>query len=273
MAPVKRHLDPIACRRVILLSLSRSLDGIPFFLMISMPIWSMLSLLCLLHGSCLCVGIIRRYVDWRVSRFISRKPTQWEGSVTQAVRAITFGRGGLGVLGVDGDAPFVLLDPDEDSTRGGVGDVELTTKYRLLDETERRPTFMGAVVLSLPTGAEDRGLGEKGVEVQPLVVVSKSFGPLILTVNGGYTFVTRDRDLDFWVVTGSLEYEITDAWSLVGEIVSELGTHDRGDVVVLRAGTMLAITEGIEVYTAVGFGLTGDSPDVTVRLGVTIALF
>ena len=185
----------------------------------------------------------------------------------------TLNIGVLRGLEVDVDAPFVLLDPDEDSTRGGVGDVELTTKYRLLDETERRPTFMGAVVLRLPTGDEDRGLGEKGVDVQPLAVVSKSFGPLILTLNGGYTFVTRDRDLDFWVVTGSFEYEITDAWSLVGEIVSELGTHDRGDVVVLRAGTMLAITEGIEVYTAVGFGLTRDSPDVTVRLGVTIALF
>jgi len=176
-------------------------------------------------------------------------------------------------LEVDVDAPFVLLDPEDDSTRGGVGDVELTTKYRLLDETERRPAFMGAVVLRLPTGDEDRGLGEEGVDVLPLAVVSKTFGPLTLTLNGGYTFVTRDRDLDFWVVTGSFEYEITDAWSLVGEIVSELGTHDRGDVVVLRAGTVLAITEGIEVYTAVGFGLTRDSPDVTVRLGVTIALF
>jgi hypothetical protein len=35
---------------------------------------------------------------------------------------------------------------------------------------------------------------------------------------------------------------------------------------------VLAITEGIEVYTAVGFGLTRESPDV-VTLGVTIALF
>ena len=185
----------------------------------------------------------------------------------------TLNIGVLPGLEVDVDAPFVLLDPDEDTTRGGVGDVELTTKYRLLDETERRPALMGAVVLRLPTGDEDRGLGEEGVDVLPLAVVSKTFGPLTLTLNGGYTFVTRDRDLDFWVVTGSFEYEITDAWSLVGEVVSELGTHDRGDVVVLRAGTVLAITEGIEVYTAVGFGLTRDSPDVTVRLGVTIALF
>ncbi len=185
----------------------------------------------------------------------------------------TLNIGVLPGLEVDVDAPFVLLDPEDDSTRGGVGDVELTTKYRLLDETERRPAFMGAVVLRLPTGDENRELGEKGVDVHPLAIVSKTFGPLILTLNGGYTFVTRDRDLDFWVVTGSFEYEITDAWSLVGEVVSELSAQQRGDVLVLRAGTVLAITEGIEVYTAVGFGLTRDSPDVTVRLGVEIALF
>jgi len=185
----------------------------------------------------------------------------------------TLNIGVLPGLEVDVDAPFVLLDPDEDTTRGGVGDMELTVKYRVLDETERRPTFMGAVVLRLPTGDEDRGLGEEGVDVQPLAVVSKTFGLLTLTLNGGYTFVTRDRDLDFWVVTGSFEYEITHAWSLVGEVVSELSAQQRGDVLVLRAGTVLAITEGIEVYTAVGFGLTRDSPDVTVRLGVEIALF
>ena len=199
----------------------------------------------------------------------------YEKSPDEKVSSLTttLNIGVLPGLEVDVDAPFVLLDPEDDSTRGGVGDVELTTKYRLLDETERRPAFMGAVVLRLPTGDENRELGEKGVDVHPLAIVSKTFGPLILTLNGGYTFVTRDRDLDFWVVTGSFEYEITHAWSLVGEVVSELSAQQRGDVLVLRAGTVLAITEGIEVYTAVGFGLTRDSPDVTVRLGVEIALF
>jgi hypothetical protein len=44
-------------------------------------------------------------------------------------------------------------------------------------------------------------------------------------VNGGYTFVTRDRDLDFWVAAGSVEYRVTKEWSLVGEIVCGLGIH------------------------------------------------
>src|SRR3972149_11311766 len=41
----------------------------------------------------------------------------------------------IGVLpGLEGDvdAPFVLPDPDEDTTRGGGGDMELTVKYRVL---------------------------------------------------------------------------------------------------------------------------------------------
>jgi len=176
-------------------------------------------------------------------------------------------------LEVDVEASFVHLDPDEDNTRSGVGPTFVNVKYRLLDETERRPAFMGAVVLALPTGDEDFGPEEKGVLVQPLAVVSKTFGPLMLTLNGGYIFNTADSDRDFWVIRGSFEYEITDAWSLVGEVSSALSARDDTDIVVLRAGTVLSITEGIEVYTAVGFGLTRDSPDVTVTLGVKIALF
>jgi hypothetical protein len=52
----------------------------------------------------------------------------------------------------------------------------------------------------------------------------------------------------------------------VGEVSSELGARDDTDIVVLRAGTVLSITEGIEVYTAVGSGVTRDSPGVTVTL-------
>jgi len=176
-------------------------------------------------------------------------------------------------LEVDVDAAFVHLDPDEDNTRSGLGTTFVHVKYRFLDETERRPAFMGAVVLGLPTGDEDFVLEEQGVLVQPIAVISKTFGPLMLTLNGGYIFNTADSDRDFWVIRGSFEYEITDAWSLVGEVSSELSARGDIDIVVLRTGTVLAITEGIEVYTAVGFGVTRDSPDVTVTLGVTIALF
>lgn len=193
-----------------------------------------------------------------------------EGALWRLATGVNIGV--LPGLEMDVDVPFVLLDPDEDNTRGGVGITLVNVKYRLLDETERRPAVMGAVVLGLPTGDEDFGLGEIGVAVEAIAVVSKTFGPLMLTLNGGYIFITADRDHDFWVVRGSFEYKVTDAWTIMGEVSSELSARGDTDIVVLRAGTVLAITEGIEVYTAVGFGLTRESPDV-VTLGVTIALF
>ena len=193
-----------------------------------------------------------------------------EGALWRLATGVNIGV--LPGLEMDVDVPFVLLDPDEDNTRGGVGITLVNVKYRLLDETERRPAFMGAVVLGLPTGDEDFSLEEKGVAVEAIAVVSKSFGPLMLTLNGGYIFITADRDRDFWVVRGSFEYRVTDVWTIMGEVSSELSARGDTDIVVLRAGTVLAITEGIEVYTAVGFGLTRESPNV-VTLGVTIALF
>lgn len=78
---------------------------------------------------------------------------------------------------------FVILDTENESLRAGFGDSLVRLKYRLLDETPRLPALMAAA--RLPTGDEDRGLDEKGVDVQPLAVASKTFGPVTLTINAG----------------------------------------------------------------------------------------
>jgi hypothetical protein len=95
-------------------------------------------------------------------------------------------------------------------------------------------------------------------------------------VNGGYTFVTRDRDLDFWVAAGSVEYRVTKEWSLVGEIVCGLGIHGvhrTPDTIVLRAGSTWAVTDRIRLDGAGGDGLTRESPDLLISIGLTILLF
>ncbi len=182
------------------------------------------------------------------------------------------------------ESTILFLEPrpaedDEEADRkgrGGVGDSLIGFKYRLLDEADAVPAALGSVTLRLPTGDEDRGLGAEDVDVGLLAVVSKAFGPVNLTVNGGYTFVLRDRDLDFWLAAGSVEYRATKEWSLVGEIVCGLGIHavDRTpDTIILRAGSTWAVTDRIRLDGAVGAGLTRESPDVLVTVGVTLLLF
>lgn len=171
------------------------------------------------------------------------------------------------------ESAFLLLEPEDAKARGGVGDSLFGLKYRFLDEVETRPAVLGSLTLRLPTGDETRGLGDEDIDVGLLAVVSKAFGLVTLTWNGGYTFVTRDRDLDFWTLAGSVEYRATKAWSLVGEIVSALAARKGVDTVMLRAGTVYAMTDRIRLDGAVGFGVTRESPTVHVTIGVTIALF
>ena len=168
---------------------------------------------------------------------------------------------------------FVVLAPDDKPSRAGFGDTLVRLKYRLLDETPRSPALMVAAAARLPTGDQDRGLGEEDVDVQALVVASKTFRPVTLTINTGYTFITRDRALDVVNLNASAEVPVAAAWTIVGEMVGEFATSRRSaDRVVLRAGAVYAVGERLRFDAAAGFGVTRASPDVLLTVGVTIAL-
>lgn len=171
------------------------------------------------------------------------------------------------------ESGLVAVDPDDLPGNGGLGDSLVGLKYRLADETPALPAALAALTVRLPTGDEARGLGAEGVDVGVLGVVGKSLGPFSLALNGGHTFVTEDSALSFWTVAGAVEYRATAAWSVVGEVVSALGSRAAGDVVILRGGTVYAVSEAIRIDGAVGVGMTRDSPDVAITIGVTLALF
>ena len=169
--------------------------------------------------------------------------------------------------------PFIVTDPADGPSHAGFGDMIVGLKYRLLDETPDRPGVVAAVAARLPTGSERRGLGEEGADVQALAVVGKDVGPLKLMVNAGYTFVTRDRRLDVVNLNASAEVEVTDAWSIVGEIVTQVATsRAQDDQVVLRMGTIYAVREWLKLDGAVGVGVTRGTPDLLLTVGLT-ALF
>jgi hypothetical protein len=168
---------------------------------------------------------------------------------------------------------LLFVEPDGQSVNGGLGDSVFGMKYRLVDEAPALPAVLAALAVRLPTGDDERGLGDEEVDVGLLAVVSKAFGPVSLTLNGGHTFVTREGDGSFWTVAGAVEYRATTAWSVMGEVVSGFGDSAVDDVVILRAGTVYAISERVRVDTAVGVGATRDSPVVIFTVGVTVALF
>ena len=170
-------------------------------------------------------------------------------------------------------AAVVGLDPDDARFRAGVGDTVVRLKYRFHDERARFPALIAAATARLPTGDVDRGLGEDAVDVQALAGASKTFGATTLTLNAGYTFITRDRQLDAVNLNASAETAVTQAWSVVGEVITELATHRRADDrAVVRAGTVYAAGRRVKLDAAAGFGVTRSTPEVLLTVGVTILI-
>ncbi len=52
-----------------------------------------------------------------------------------------------------------------------------------------------------------------------------------------------------------------------------MGADRAPDVAVLRAGAIYVVGERLKLDGAVGVGLTRDSPDVLITVGMTISLF
>ena len=204
---------------------------------------------------------------------------QLSGDFTRGSGDNLWGAGGVLSLGLlprlEGrvESALLLFEPEGERARGRIGDTLFGFKYRILDEAVSFPAVLAQLTLTLPTGDGALGLGPGGVDVGLLAAVSKTFGPIRLTWNGGYTFVTQDRNLDFWRLSASVEYLASKAWLLVGEVVSALAAEKTAEFAVLRVGAVYAISERIRLDGAVGFGLTRPSPDVILTVGVTISLF
>jgi Putative MetA-pathway of phenol degradation len=196
----------------------------------------------------------------------SRQATVWA-----AKGVISFGL--LPRLEARFESALLALDPDGDRARAGFGDSLVGFKYRVADETPTTPALLAALTFRLPTGDEERRLGSSGVDPGVLLAIAKQIGPVIVTGNVGYVFVTRDRALDLWLVAGSVEYRAAARLSLVGEIVGKLGTDRVQHGVVLRSGAVYALSERIRLDGAVGVGISRGAPDVLMTLGLTIGLF
>lgn len=168
-------------------------------------------------------------------------------------------------MGIQG--ALTLLDRESRPTVAGSSDSIVSVKYRGLDETDEKPALAGEIGPRLPTGDASRGLGEPGVEVELLMIAAKNLGPVALGGNLGYRFATSGPDV--WVLGVAVGYTLTDAWMLVGELVGTASTGRHRGTALIRGGVTYEVTKGITLDAAAAGGLTHDSPEVVLRMGVT----
>ncbi|MBF0498391.1 MAG: transporter [Deltaproteobacteria bacterium] len=122
---------------------------------------------------------------------------------------------------------------------GGLGDLNLTVKYRLVEETPNLPTVTALFSTGFPTGEFDQlnpsALGTDAIGCGSYLFttgfnVSKYINPVILYGNLWYSMPTSFTDDDgnqhpgdFVTVNLAAEYPITDKWVSLLELTSSWG--------------------------------------------------
>jgi hypothetical protein len=115
--------------------------------------------------------------------------------------------------------------PSHGTLQAGLGDSEVSFKYRFIQEDANgwRPQVAVFPSVELPTGDRKRGLGAGHPSLFLPIWIQKSFGPWTTYGGGGYRF-NRDSsvgDKDHWFVGWLLQRKITEQLTLGGEIFHE----------------------------------------------------
>jgi hypothetical protein len=173
---------------------------------------------------------------------------------------------------------------------GGLGDISLTFKYRLVEETQLAPTVSAIFTPTFPSGhfrhlnpgrLGTDAIGGGAYAFTTGFNVSKYLKPFILYGNLWYTFQTsnrtdemdelgnaverRNHPRDFVTVNLAAEYPLTKKWVALLELTS---TWDGGRMVGpkanLQSAALLSLLPGIEYMATEKFSLA---------LGVNIDLY
>jgi hypothetical protein len=166
-----------------------------------------------------------------------------------------------------------------------VGDFTVSTKIRVLNETEKRPAVGFTVGFVVPSSNQARGIGTNQINIFGKVIVQKRFG----SRKNGVSKVNVFGNLGLGIFSAPLDrftqndmvlyglagvYRVSDSVNLVAEINGRANTrpHDvpvgTESVGQVRIGAQFKASN-LRFDTAAMFGLTRFTPKTGVTFGVT----
>jgi len=159
-------------------------------------------------------------------------------------------------------------------TTSGLADMTVELKWRLLE----RRGFSLAVKpgVSLPTGSDDRGLGNGRPGYAVTLIASQSLDPLTFHANVGYGHndfslreVRQSTRADVWSGSVAVTAEVLPGVQLVGNIGGETPSDRSGNAwpAFALAGVICSINENWDIDAGARFGLGPAESDAALLFG------
>ena len=157
-------------------------------------------------------------------------------------------------------APMAYDAPEGESSHFGYGDTELGIKYRIVHQTDLVPMIGVFPLVEIPTGNQDKGLGNGKAQYFFPVWLQKDFGKWTTYGGGGYWINPGEGNKNYWFTGILLQYSFSETFYLGGEVF-----HQTADTVDGKAsngfnlGGGLPLVGDVQLLFSAGRGLTNTS--------------
>ena len=170
-------------------------------------------------------------------------------------------------------APYQSLRTRNDAggwtTEDGISDILVELKWRFYEKDGLGFALKPGIIL--PTGYEDKGLGDGKPAYSLFFVTTREIDPLILHFNLGY--IKNRRELrDIWHYSLAGEYEVTKPLTIVANIGGETNPDRESNVnpLFLLGGLIYSIAENFDVDFGIKTGLNKAEADYTLLAGIIL---
>jgi hypothetical protein len=169
-------------------------------------------------------------------------------------------------------APYLFTKIDEGSEtlkEDGLSDITLEVKWRFYEKDGLSFAIKPGIIL--PTGEEDKGLGDGKAAYSLHLLTSKEIDPVTLYLDIGY-IKNRKEFRDIWHYSLAAEYRVSEPVSLVANIGGETNPDRESNVhpFFLLGGMIYKINENLSIDLGLKTGLNKAEADYTILAGIII---
>jgi len=168
-------------------------------------------------------------------------------------------------------APMAYDAPRGSASHFGYGDTEIGIKYRLVHETDGLPAIGIFPLVEVPTGNQNKGLGNGQAQYFLPLWLQKDFGRWTTYGGGGYWIKPGSGNKNYWFSGILLQYSFSDTFYLGGEIFYQTADTAGGlDSSGFNVGASIPLVGRFQLLLSAGHGLTNTSSN---RFSFYIALY
>jgi len=149
------------------------------------------------------------------------------------------------------------------TSASGLGDIEAGVKYRLVDESKRGPEIGIFPLLELPSGNQNKGLGNGRTWTKLPVWLQKSSGSWTTYGGGGYALNSATGQRNYWFGGDLIQKTVTPKLTLGGELF--FGGADAVDgrsFAVANVGGQYNFTPELSLLFSAGHSIQGEGHQI-----------